>query len=296
MTLFFIIHIIVAGVILFFHPIKRSPLSYLLSFFLIFFPIVGPLTFLYVTHGKNHVGKEEIATEHFDWIEEAKHEKISQKKQVLQLQNVVPLQEALLLNNKAIRRELIIDAVLVNPDRFVPLLKEARLNDDVEVVHYATTILSELSTKYETQLDELEMKVSENPNNLNFQKAYLDFLYDYLMSDLLEGHLSDVLKSRYMTIMQNLIGKNQIKDIEDYQRLAMLYLETNKLDKLSQLIDVMGEQFPDEEATLMVRLEWIIAKKSATELQQFFSDLKKSRVYFSKANREKIAFWQAGVY
>ena len=51
---------------------------------------------------------------------------------------VIPLEEALLLNDSGIKRSMILDILSKQPEEYINLLKEARENDDVEVVHYAT--------------------------------------------------------------------------------------------------------------------------------------------------------------
>ena len=57
----------------------------------------------------------------------------------------------------------------------MPLLHQARLNEDVEVVHYATTILSELTAKYDERLRQLEERVQKEPNSLERHCEYANF-------------------------------------------------------------------------------------------------------------------------
>lgn len=50
-------------------------------------------------------------------------------------EQIVPLEDALLLNQPGVRRELIMDVLNDDPGEYMELLKKARMNDDVEVVH-----------------------------------------------------------------------------------------------------------------------------------------------------------------
>ena len=70
--------------------------------------------------------------------------------------NIVPLEEALIVNEPELRRELIMNVLNDNPEEYVELLKQARMNEDVEVVHYAITAMVELSKEYDSKLQELE--------------------------------------------------------------------------------------------------------------------------------------------
>ncbi len=63
--------------------------------------------------------------------------------------NIVPLEEALIVNEPELRRELIMNVLNDNPEEYVELLKQARMNEDVEVVHYAITVMVELSKEYD---------------------------------------------------------------------------------------------------------------------------------------------------
>ena len=66
---------------------------------------------------------------------------------------IVPLEEALLINEPRVRRELIMDVLNDDPEEYMDLLKQARMNEDVEVVHYAITAMVELSKEYDFRLE-----------------------------------------------------------------------------------------------------------------------------------------------
>ena len=61
---------------------------------------------------------------------------------------IVPLEEALLINEPGVRRELIMDVLNDDPEEYMDLLKQARMNEDVEVVHYAITAMVELCRRW----------------------------------------------------------------------------------------------------------------------------------------------------
>ena len=46
--------------------------------------------------------------------------------------------------SRELRRELIMNVLNDNPEEYVELLKQARMNEDVEVVHYAITAMVEV--------------------------------------------------------------------------------------------------------------------------------------------------------
>ena len=122
---------------------------------IIFLPFIGILLVLYILKERQSqlVDGELAFYEVIPWLidDTTEQNQLEVKENVmLDITNIVPFQEALLLNHSGIKRELIIDVIFESPDQFVPLLHQARFKTkDVEVVHYATTILSELTAKYD---------------------------------------------------------------------------------------------------------------------------------------------------
>ena len=66
--------------------------------------------------------------------------------------NTVPLEEALIVNDSSRRRSLVMSILNDNPSRYIDVLSQARLNEDVEVVHYAATALAQISAKEDLAL------------------------------------------------------------------------------------------------------------------------------------------------
>ena len=66
--------------------------------------------------------------------------------------NTVPLEEALIVDNPRQRRNLMLSILNENPGQYANLLSQARLNEDVEVVHYAATAMAQISAKEDIAL------------------------------------------------------------------------------------------------------------------------------------------------
>ena len=58
---------------------------------------------------------------------------------------VIPLEEALIVNDPADRRRLMLSMLTEEPDAYLAQLQAAKLNDDVEVAHYAATAVAQIS-------------------------------------------------------------------------------------------------------------------------------------------------------
>ena len=115
---------------------------------------------------------------------------------------VVPLEEALLINDPSTRRELMMEIMYGNPDDYVRQLKGARMNDDTEVVHYAVTALTELQKEYDLKFQELDWEMEKNPKSRDILDRYLELLNRYLASGIPEGSERDLKLRTYSNMLE----------------------------------------------------------------------------------------------
>ena len=95
------------------------------------------------------------------------------------VEDLIPLEEALLLQDKETARWMIMEMVSRTPDRFTELLFLARKDEDTEVVHYATTLIAEVSRQYDIRLQKLNKRYHQNPDDFRvciqiLGKAYVE--------------------------------------------------------------------------------------------------------------------------
>ena len=112
---------------------------------------------------------------------------------------IVPLEEALLINEPGVRRELIMDVLNDDPEEYMDLLKQARMNEDVEVVHYAITAMVELSKEYDFRLQKMEKLYAASPDDPEILEQYCDFMEEYLNQGILEAQMEREQRERYKT-------------------------------------------------------------------------------------------------
>lgn len=111
---------------------------------------------------------------------------------------IVPLEEALLINEPRVRRELIMDVLNDDPEEYMDLLKQARMNEDVEVVHYAITAMVELSKEYDFRLQKMEKLYAASPDDPEILEQYCDFMEEYLNQGILEAQMEREQRERYI--------------------------------------------------------------------------------------------------
>lgn len=84
---------------------------------------------------------------------------------------VVPLEEALLVDSPAQKRKLILSVLTDDPAGYYDLLQQARMDNDSEVVHYASTALSQINKEADLKLQKLEQLLKKRLENLDGRRS-----------------------------------------------------------------------------------------------------------------------------
>ena len=93
--------------------------------------------------------------------------------------NTVPLEEALIVNDSSQRRSLVMSILNDNPSHYIDVLSQARLNEDVEVVHYAATAMAQISAKEDLALQRCRNDYLQHRNSETMLEHYCDALYQF---------------------------------------------------------------------------------------------------------------------
>lgn len=124
---------------------------------------------------------------------------------------VVPLEEALLVNSPAQKRKLILSVLTDDPAGYYDLLQQARMDNDSEVVHYASTALSQITKEADLQLQKQEQRYASAPDDATVLEEYCDYLESYLESGFVQGKAAEIqyhqLEQLLKKRMENLGGR-----------------------------------------------------------------------------------------
>lgn len=205
---------------------------------------------------------------------------------------VVPLEEALLINDPAIRRELMMEVMYSNPDDYVQQLQEARMNDDTEVVHYAVTALMELQKSYDFQFQELDYKMAKNPDDRKLREQYLELTEKYLDSGLPEGNAKNIQLRRYAQILGKKL-ETEPDNIRVYCSRADAYLRIGEYENAYQDIEKIMMRWPADERGYLLLIQYNSLIKDREGIDRILELIKKRQVHLSPAGRSTVAFWNA---
>lgn len=288
-ALFIILHIIICLILYLLIRAGILKCSRMVMMLVWFVPVWGVLCLLVLeirTRG-NQENREEVQIEKLK-INDEIHRSILMED--LNEGKVVPLSEALLMNDAAMRRELMMGILYGNPDDYVEQLQEARMNDDTEVVHYAVTALVELQKNYEIQFQELEYRMKKAPEDQEPVREYLKLMERYLASGLPEGNAEVVLRRRYTELLGQYIRQNG-EHIVPYCKKAEASLKIGEYGDAYEEIETIIYKWPRDERGYLLMIQYYAQMKDRTGITRTLELLEKRGVHLSSRGRGAVRFW-----
>lgn len=204
-----------------------------------------------------------------------------------------PMEEAFLLNEPRIRREMMMKLLHDDPQKNLELLMIARFNDDPETAHYATATLTEYQRQTELALQQSQAILAKQPDNMEERLHYIRQMEDYIDSGLLEGHLLN---------RQKLLLEKEISLVpEDNIDLPLGCLKVKNLLSVSKAVEateaahMLIRKYPREEAPWLELMRVYVNTQNRNGLTDLKKQLEKANVMWTYNGREKAAYFMKGI-
>lgn len=204
---------------------------------------------------------------------------------------VVPLEEALIVNDPSDRRRLMLSMLTEDPDAYLAQLQAAKLNDDVEVAHYAATAVAQISKESDLKLQQLERAFKTDPSTENLD-AYCDYLGTYLDSGLAEGRVEQIQRQQYARLLARRCEREDGAALRI--RYATALADAGELDEAEAVITQLVAEVPDDQEAWMLCLRLAVMRRDGEGVRQVIDAIDNQHVYLSAENREQLAFWRDG--
>lgn len=206
--------------------------------------------------------------------------------------SVVPLEEAIRINDAKIRRQLMLDIMHEDPAEFIRLLQEARLNDDIEVTHYASTAMMEVQRKFEIDIQRQEKELQANPESKEILDEYIKLLKKYIDSGMLKENMLIIQRVRY----DNLLKKKMTEypnEKQTYFDAADNYIELGYFNEAEKMVHYLVRRWPRDEKSWMLKLKMYFEWRDKAKFEDTLSEIRKRKVYFSSQYKALLSFWEA---
>lgn len=199
---------------------------------------------------------------------------------------LVPLEEALLVNNTKVCHSIMLGILCGHPDEHIEMLQRAGNGDDMEVTHYATTMMMELLTQYEKKIQEYDRSYQENPNQELLGK-YIGCLYELISARLVEGDIEHVYRKRLAKLTEQYENKPE--------KVLFISIENNLMlgenERAYEQLKTAYRTHPDQE-----QVHWLLGQyfdniRDHHSFEKMARHLRDDHIYLSHEGREWLAFW-----
>jgi len=285
---FIFLHIVLSAICIYFILSGKFFLrrEYIIPVLLL--PIFGPLMVL-VVERMNVSGKQ--GTKPLD-IEPESEEDILWKalKSYHEKGNIVPLEEAILINDVRTRRKYMLETLYGDPLKYLDILMLAKNNEDVETSHYATTTISQAQRGFQIAVQELSVLAEANPDDMVLFDKYIDMLGNYIESGLLEEHLLKNLRIVYQEVLDKKLAKMANDKVALVKKLRNS-LELKEYGSAFRASDLLKEFWPEDEQTWVEAVRVCVDGRDNKRLREILEEMKRNNIIWTKQGKEQIAPW-----
>lgn len=204
--------------------------------------------------------------------------------------NLVPIQEALLLNDNKIKRTLLIHSLKENVVHNPQVLEMALENEDSETSHYAATAIMELKRKLLNRIQELEEQLAAKPDDPGTLSTYAEVIQQYLKS----GFLDEGTCTQYQTLLSKVLERileSGNGSQQHYIEKINVDLEFHDYKKASLYSEKFLESHRDDEMAYIMAMKLHYTLRNPSRLQSVVSLLRKQPVRLTPQGLNIIRFW-----
>ena len=212
-----------------------------------------------------------------------------------QASEAVPLREALLVNDPATRRRLIMDVLYDDASAQPHALRAARSNDDAEVVHYATTALVELQKTYDDRMQRARAACQADPHDVETARNLASVLGAYIESGLLEGMMLTSTRAEYARALDALLALVVCDGEEALDVCWQAFLNAQargEVGDMERTAEHAVAVWPQREDGYLMRLHTAVAREDRAGIDRALEKLQRGDVRVTARGRRDISYWR----
>lgn len=283
------LHFILSAAIIFFILRNKSTLTPANILPCVIIPVFGPISAIVAEFTNRLIENDaEAIAKEFQSIGEDIYWKSLRQPEAEE--NIVPLEEALIINDRATRKQLVFDTLLEDPMRNIDILLLARENNDVDTAHYANTTIAKIQRDFQLQIQRLSVEYEKNPDNLELLNRYIQVLAQFIDSGLSEAFL---LKKQRTTLAE-LLNKKINRANSDRNSLIMKIensIELGTMDEANNALRVLMLEFPNDEQTWINALRISVASRDSVRLDQTLRMMQSREIAWTSEGKSAISLW-----
>jgi hypothetical protein len=205
-------------------------------------------------------------------------------------QNIVPLEEAMIINDEKVRRKLMLDALFDDPKKYLDVLMIARNNEDIETAHYATTTIAKIQREFQLEIQKLTVELEENPGDQDILDQIILAHEKYIESGILKDYLLRRQRVIYARVLDQKLAAQKY-DKATIIRKIHNSLQLRDFNTAFEAGDVLKSNWPMEEETWIEVLRVCVESKDKNRLKETIDEIRLGKILWTKQGREQVTPW-----
>lgn len=216
--------------------------------------------------------------------------KIQLKADEERVRNMVPLEEALAINEKKNLRTVMMNMVKGEIHDSLAAIALALDSEDSESSHYAASVMTDELNEFRTKVRVLSQEIA---NEKEEETAFEEMLIDYMNQVLSLRIFTPIEQKRFVHIMADTAEQLRQKDAwklkeEQYEGVCLRLLEIKDYTNSEKWCSWLAEQYPDRLCAYTCRLKLYFTLQNKEAFFTILNDLKKSDVVIDNETLELI--------
>lgn len=204
--------------------------------------------------------------------------------------DLVPLEEAILIDDVKIRRRSMLETLYTDPFKYLDVINVAKYNDDIETSHYATTTIAKAQKDFQLAIQKHALEVERHPNDSQVLDDYIEILRKYIRSGLLEEHLLRNLRIVYAKALDRklVMCKDDKNALLEKLRNAVELREYATAFDVSQ---VLRKNWPEDEQTWIETLRVCVEGNDQVQLIDTIDEMRQQTIPWTTEGFQQVSLW-----
>lgn len=210
-----------------------------------------------------------------------------------QADDILPVQDALLLNDKKIKRKILSDAIKKDILKNNTVLLSAVRDEDTEISHYAVSVVNRKNRDLQEVFYRLQEKIRNAADDIAILKEYADAVDVYLKSSSLDAASRMKLQQEHIAALERILHLDKT-DKKYYLMKINCEINMKEYNKAEASCRLFLQKFPQCEEPYLLYCKAAYYLQDHQKIKQGIQGLKDSQIQFSQEALEAIRFWDRG--
>ena len=204
--------------------------------------------------------------------------------------DLIPAEEALILNNNSIKRDLIKDVLKKDTYKYRNVLLNALMDEDTETSHYAATAITQMKGKLTILMQKFEADYEKNPKCQENADMFLKVIKDYIESNFIDSKGCNKLKNIYIKVLEQYKQNFKFTSYQ-FEELIKIYINLKEYKSALECTNEFKEQFKDDIRPYTLLLEIYYCLKDKKNFNNIILEIRESNLILDSQSLDLLRFW-----